>query len=134
MGRQIGYVRVSTQDQDLATQKDALVHDGCEIVFEEKKSGNRREDREQLDLAIKVLVRGDTLVVTWLARLGRSLCDLTNVVHEIEAAAKAHLRVIDQGVDTATSAGRTFVGMLAVSAQFETDVRRECQARRYCQG
>ena len=58
---------------------------------------------------------------------GRSLRDLANIVHEIDAI-KAHLRVIEQSVDTATSAGRAFFGMLAVFAQFEIDVRRERQA------
>ena len=127
MGRRIGYARVSTEDQDLAIQMEALDSDGCAIVFEEKKSGSKRDDREQLVLALKVLTPGDTLVVTRLDRLGRSLRDLANIVHEIETA-KAHLRVIEQSVDTATSAGRAFFGMLAVFAQFETDVRRERQA------
>ena len=127
MGRRIGYARVSTEDQDLAIQKEALERNECAIIFEEKKSGSRRDDREQLGLALKVLTQGDTLVVTRLDRLGRSLRDLANIVHDIETA-KAHLRVIEQSVDTATSAGRAFFGMLAVFAQFETDVRRERQA------
>jgi DNA invertase Pin-like site-specific DNA recombinase len=82
-------------------------------------SGKRR-------IALKVLVKGDTLVVTRLDRLGRSLRDLANIAHEIEEAG-AHLRVLEQSVDTATSAGRAF-GMLAVFAQFETDFRRDRQA------
>ena len=127
MGRRIGYARVSTEDQDLSIQKSLLEQDGCAIVFEEKKSGSRRDDRAQLGLALKVLTPSDTLVVTRLDRLGRSLRDLANIVHEIETA-RAHLRVIEQSVDTATSAGRAFFGMLAVFAQFETDVRRERQA------
>ena len=127
MGRRIGYARVSTDDQDLSIQKAALDKDGCAIIFEEKRSGTKRAGRAQLDLALKVLVKGDTLVVTRLDRLGRSLRDLANIAHEIEDAG-AHLRVIEQSVDTATSAGRAFFGMLAVFAQFETDVRRERQA------
>ena len=74
-----------------------------------------------------MLTKGDTLVVLRLDRLGRSLRDLANIAHEIDALG-AHLRVIEQSVDTATSAGRAFFGMLAVFAQFETDVRRERQA------
>jgi DNA invertase Pin-like site-specific DNA recombinase len=66
-------------------------------------------------------------VVTRLDRLGRSLRDLANIAHDIENAG-ASLRVLDQAVDTATSAGKAFFGMLAVFAQFETDVRRERQA------
>ena len=113
MGRRIGYARVSTDDQDLAIQKTALDKHGCAIVFEEKRSGTRRTGREQLELALKVLTKGDTLVVTRLDRLGRSLRDLANITHEIETAG-ANLRMIEQSVDTGTSAGRAFFGMLAV--------------------
>jgi DNA invertase Pin-like site-specific DNA recombinase len=127
MGRRIGYARVSTDDQDLTIQKTALDKDGCAIVFEEKRSGTRRTGRAQLELALKVLTKGDTLVVTRLDRLGRSLRDLANITHEIETSG-ANLRVVEQSVDTGTSAGRAFFGMLAVFAQFETDVRRERQA------
>ncbi len=127
MARRIGYARVSTEDQDLAIQQAALERDGCAIVFEEKRSGKQRLGREKLDLAMKVLTKGDTLVVTRLDRLGRSLRDLANIAHEIDTVG-GHLRVIEQSVDTATSAGRAFFGMLAVFAQFETDVRRERQS------
>jgi len=127
MDRKIGYARVSSADQDLSLQKAALERDGCAIVFEEKVSGTKRENRDQLDLALKVLTEGDTLVVTRLDRLGRSLHDLANIAHEIEAK-NAALRVLEQSVDTSTSAGKAFFGMLAVFAQFETDVRRERQA------
>lgn len=127
MGRKIGYARVSTEDQNLAIQKAALEKDCCAIIFEEKKSGSRRDGRKQLELALKVLSKGDKLVVLRLDRLGRSLRDLANIAHEIDSVG-AHLRVIEQNVDTATSAGRAFFGMLAVFAQFETDVRRERQA------
>src|SRR5262245_28872082 len=71
--------------------------------------------------------RVDTLVVTRLDRLGRSMRDLANIAHEIEGAG-ANLKVLEQQVDTSTSAGRAFFGMLAVFAAFETDVRRERQA------
>ncbi|GBF28162.1 DNA-invertase hin [bacterium MnTg02] len=127
MGRKIGYARVSSVDQDLSIQKAALTADACDIVFEEKITGTKRAGREQLDLALKVLSKGDTLVVTRLDRLGRSLRDLANLAHEIEAKGAA-LRVLEQSVDTSTSAGKAFFGMLAVFAQFETDVRRERQA------
>jgi DNA invertase Pin-like site-specific DNA recombinase len=128
MPRRIGYARVSTDDQKLTIQMEALDKDGCAIVFEEKRTGTKRGgERKQLELALKVLTPGDTLVITRLDRLGRSLRDLANIVHEIEAAG-ANLRVIEQSVDTGTSAGRAFFGMLAVFAQFETDVRRERQA------
>ena len=127
MGRKIGYARVSSVDQDLAIQKSALERNGCAIVFEEKITGTKRDGRDQLLLALKVLSESDTLVVTRLDRLGRSLRDLANITHEIEGK-KAALRVLEQSVDTSTSAGKAFFGMLAVFAQFETDVRRDRQA------
>jgi DNA invertase Pin-like site-specific DNA recombinase len=76
---------------------------------------------------LSALGDSDTLVVTRLDRLGRSLKDLANIAHEIEDAG-AHLKVLEQHVDTSTSAGRAFFGMLAVFAAFETDVRRERRA------
>ena len=127
MGRKIGYARVSSGDQDLSVQKCALEGDDCAIVFEEKLSGTKRDGRDQLQLALKVLSEGDALVVTRLDRLGRSLRDLANIAYEIEGK-EASLRVLEQAVDTSTSAGKAFFGMLAVFAQFETDVRRERQA------
>ena len=69
---------------------------------------------------------GDALVVTRLDRLGRSIRDLANIAHEIEQAG-AHLKVLEQSVDTSSAAGRAFFGMLATFAAFETDVRRERQ-------
>ena len=75
---------------------------------------------------LSVLGAGDALVVTRLDRLGRSMRDLANIAHEIEQTG-AHLKVIEQSVDTSSAAGRAFYGMLAVFAAFETDVRRERQ-------
>ncbi len=122
--RRIGYARVSTVDQDLTIQRNAL--EDCDVIFEEKVSGKARTTREQLELALKVLTKGDSLVVTRLDRLGRSLRDLANIAQEIEAQG-ASLCVLEQAVDTSTSAGKAFFGMLAVFAEFETDVRRERQ-------
>jgi DNA invertase Pin-like site-specific DNA recombinase len=127
MGRCIRYACVSTSDQKLTVQKAALERDGCAIIFEDKRTGTKRNEREQPELALKVLTEGDTLVVTRLDRLGRSMRDLANIVHEIDETG-ANLRVIEQSVDTGTFAGRAFFGMFAVFAQFETDVRRERQA------
>lgn len=124
--RKIGYARVSTQDQSLEVQRRALGAAGCHIVLEEKITGTRRQGREQLDLALKLLTQGDMLVVTRLDRLGRSMRDLANIVFEIEGKG-ASLHVTEQEVDTATPAGRAFFGMLSVFAQFETDVRAERQ-------
>ncbi len=126
MPKRIGYARVSTTDQDLSVQRAALEKADCGVVFEEKASGTKRAGREELEKLLHILGKGDALIVTRLDRLGRSLRDLANLVHEIEEAG-AHLIVTEQSVDTSTTAGRAFFGMLGVFAQFETDVRRESQ-------
>jgi DNA invertase Pin-like site-specific DNA recombinase len=125
-GKLLGYARVSTTDQDLTVQRQALKGAGVATIFEEKASGTKRDGRTELSKVLGVLGDGDTLVVTRLDRLGRSLRDLANVAHEIEEAG-ANLKVLEQAVDTSTAAGRAFFGMLAVFAAFETDVRRERQ-------
>ena len=125
-GKLIGYARVSTTDQDLAVQRESLKRAGVGIIFEEKASGTKRDGRTELQKVLSVLGEGDALVVTRLDRLGRSLRDLANIAHEIEQAG-AHLKVLEQSVDTSSAAGRAFFGMLATFAAFETDVRRERQ-------
>ena len=125
-GKLLGYARVSTTDQDLTVQREALGKAGVSVIFEEQRSGTKREGRTELQKVLSVFGAGDTLVVTRLDRLGRSLRDLANIAHELDEVG-AHLRVIEQSVDTSTSAGKAFFGMLAVFAQFETDVRRERQ-------
>jgi DNA invertase Pin-like site-specific DNA recombinase len=122
----LGYARVSTTDQDTTIQQAALKKAGCDIVLDEQVSGTKRDGRDKLKLALQVLDKGDVLVVTRLDRLGRSLRDLSNIVHDLEQKG-ATLRVLEQNVDTSTSAGRAFFGMLATFAQFETDVRKERQ-------
>ena len=125
-GKLLGYARVSTADQNLTIQRQALKGAGVATIFEEKASGTKRDGRTELQKVLGVLGDGDTLVVTRLDRLGRSLRDLANVAHEIDEAG-ANLKVLEQSVDTSTAAGRAFFGMLAVFAAFETDVRRERQ-------
>jgi DNA invertase Pin-like site-specific DNA recombinase len=124
--KRFGYCRVSSRDQDLTVQGEALGRAGVNIVFEEKASGTKRDGRTELQKVLSILGAGGALVVTRLDRLGRSLRDLANIAHEIEQAG-AHLQVIEQNVDTSSAAGRAFFGMLAVFAAFETDVRRERQ-------
>jgi DNA invertase Pin-like site-specific DNA recombinase len=125
-GKLFGYARVSTTDQDLAVQREALKLAGVGVIFEEKATGTKRDGRAELQRVLSILREGDALVVTRLDRLGRSMRDLANIAHEINQAG-AHLKVIEQSVDTSTAAGRAFYGMLAVFAAFETDVRRERQ-------
>jgi hypothetical protein len=107
MGKLIGYARVSTTDQDLKVQREALRRAGVGVVFEEKASGTKRDGRTELQKVLSILGKGDALVVTRLDRLGRSLRDLANIAHEIEQAG-AHLKVVEQSVDTSSAAGRAF--------------------------
>ena len=83
MNQRTGYARVSTDDQNLDLQKDALNKAGCQVIYEESASGKNSE-RPELDQCLKALRSGDTLVVWRLDRLGRSLRDLVQIVGDLE--------------------------------------------------
>lgn len=121
-----GYARVSTLDQDLAIQQAALKAAGCAVIRAETASGTRRDGRTELQVLLDFLHAGDTLVVTRIDRLARSVKDLQNIVHELKARGVA-LRATEQPVDTGSAAGKAFLDMLGVFAEFETNLRRERQ-------
>lgn len=121
-----GYARVSTTDQDLDTQVEKLVGAGCSIVREEKVSGATREGRAELETLLQFLRSGDVLMVTKVDRLARSVGDLQEIVKTIKAKGAA-LKATDQPIDTSTAAGKCFLDMLGVFAEFETNLRRERQ-------
>jgi DNA invertase Pin-like site-specific DNA recombinase len=121
-----GYARVSTLDQDLTVQRQALRAAGCSVVRAEKASGSRRDGRTELQVLLDFVQPGDTLVVTRIDRLARSLKDLQDIVHELKNRGVA-LRATEQPVDTSTAAGKAFLDMLGVFAEFETNLRRERQ-------
>jgi len=121
--QRVGYARVSTDAQTTALQRDALDAVRCTRIFEEKESGARRS-RPQLDTAIAYLVRGDTLVVWKLDRLGRSLRDLLDVAEALRERGVA-LRSLTEHIDTSTAAGKMLYAVLGAVAQFERDVLRE---------
>lgn len=121
-----GYARVSTGDQDLSLQEAALRAAGCQVIRSEKKTGTQREGRAELDLLLQFLRPGDTLVITRIDRLARSLKDLQDLVHELKAKGVT-LKATEQPVDTSTAAGKAFFDMLGVFAEFETNLRRERQ-------
>lgn len=125
-GRLFGYARVSTADQDLAIQEAALKAAGCEIVKAEKKSGTTTKGRTELETIIAFAGQGDAIVVTRIDRLARSIADLAAIVRELEAKGIA-LKATEQPIDTSTAAGRAFLQMLGVFAEFETAIRRERQ-------
>lgn len=121
-----GYARVSTDGQDLETQVEKLVQAGCEMVREEKVTGTTLEGRTELKTLLAFLRQGDVLTVTKIDRLARSVGDLQEIVKQIKAKG-ASLRASDQPIDTSTAAGKCFLDMLGVFAEFETNLRRERQ-------
>jgi DNA invertase Pin-like site-specific DNA recombinase len=121
-----GYARVSTTDQDLTVQREALERAGCEIIREEKVSGTSRQGREELKTLLEFLREGDTLIVTRLDRLARSMDDLSSIAKELQDKGVA-LKATEQPVDTSNAAGKAFFQMLGVFAEFETNLRKERQ-------
>ena len=122
----IGYARVSTTDQDLTVQLDALRAVGCDVIRSEKMSGTSREGRTELATVLDFIRTGDTLVVTRIDRLARSIGDLQDIVRQLKAKG-ARLQATEQPIDTGTAAGKAFLDMLGVFAEFETNLRRERQ-------
>lgn len=129
VGQNFGYARVSTTDQSLEVQVEALEADGVHaaLIFKERVSGNSREGRPELRRLLAIMRPGDILTVTRVDRLARSHVDLINILTELQRL-KCHIRCIEQPVDTTSIEGRAFFGMLAVFAEFETNIRRERQA------
>jgi len=122
----VGYARVSTIEQDFKIQIDSLTKSGCSKIFAEKKSATSRKDRTELELCLDYLRESDTLVVTRVDRLARSLRDLQNLVHYLKNE-KIELKATEQPIDTSTAAGKAFLDMLGVFAEFETNLRKERQ-------
>jgi DNA invertase Pin-like site-specific DNA recombinase len=121
-----GYARVSTTDQDVEIQEAALWAAGCDIVRHEKVSGTSRVGREELERLLDFIRPGDTLMVTRIDRLARSIGDLQDIVKAIKAKG-ASLKATEQPIDTSTAAGKAFLDMLGVFAEFETNLRKERQ-------
>src|SRR5499425_631411 len=121
-----GYARVSSRDQDLSIQEATLKAAGCKIIRMEKASGTSRNGRPELELLLEFMREGDELVITRIDRLARSIGDLQDIVRELKAKGVS-LRATEQPIDTSTAAGKCFLDMLGVFAEFETNVRRERQ-------
>ncbi len=119
----IGYARVSTQDQNPVLQLDALNGADCERIFEEKASGAQRE-RPQLMAAIEYARSGDTLIVWRLDRLARSLKQLIETVEALEAKGIG-FRSLTENIDTTTSGGRLIFHIFGALAEFERSIIRE---------
>jgi DNA invertase Pin-like site-specific DNA recombinase len=122
-----GYARVSTSDQNLAVQLETLYRAGADVIHQEKRSGSTKEGRAALAKLLASLDRGDVLMVTRIDRLARSIGDLQDIVRALKAKGVA-LRATEQPIDMTTAAGKCFLDMLGVFAEFETNLRRERQA------
>ncbi|MGZ2442818.1 recombinase family protein [Sinorhizobium medicae] len=121
-----GYARVSSTDQDLSIQETALRAAGATIIRSEKKSGTTTKGRDELATLIEFARAGDTIMVTRIDRLARSIADLAQIVRTLESKG-VHLKATEQPIDTSSPAGRAFLQMLGVFAEFETAIRRERQ-------
>lgn len=115
----IGYARVSTQDQNLELQRDALTAAKCERIFEDKASGAKAA-RPGLMEAISFMRPGDTLVIWKLSRLGRSIKQLIETVQLLQEKG-IELKSLNESIDTATATGKLLFHIVAAFAQFERD-------------
>ena len=127
MAKIYGYARVSSTGQNLDAQIETLEKNNCSFIFEEKESGKDTKGRNKLNLMLEMIEKGDTVIVTKLDRLARSMLDF----HSIQAKIKnkgGKLKVLDMGIDPDTKQGQLVLGVLASVAQFERALIRERQA------
>lgn len=119
----IGYARVSTTDQKLELQLDALQKSGCEEIFQEKMTGKNKE-RPELSLCLKTLRKGDILVVWKLDRLARSLKDLVEMISELDSKGIG-FKSITESIDTTSPSGKLIFHIFGALAEFEHSLIRE---------
>lgn len=114
----VGYARVSTTGQSLEIQREKLKQAGCEKIFEEKKTGAKTAGREELKKALEYVREGDTLHITKLDRLARSLKDLTKIADTLDKKNVGFI-VIDQEINTTTPTGKLIFHMIGAIGEFE---------------
>jgi DNA invertase Pin-like site-specific DNA recombinase len=119
----IGYARVSTQDQNLDLQNDALKAAGCEKIYTDKMSG-AKTDRPGLEEILGFIRKGDTLVVWKLDRLGRSLKHLIQVLNTLDERG-VYFKSVQESLDTSTPGGKLIFHVFGALAEFERDIIRE---------
>ena len=126
-GQIVGYARVSSTGQKLEAQVELLKKAGATKIYEEKKSGTTVESRIKLKEALDYVREGDIFIVTRLDRCSRSTADLYNITKQLKDKG-VEFKAIQQDFDTSSSTGKLMMGILAVIAEFETDLRKERQA------
>ena len=115
-----GYARVSTEQQNLNRQLDALKKYGCDVIYNEKMTGTKR-NRPELAKMLDRMTEGDTVVIESLSRLGRSTKDLIELTELFEEKG-VHLVSLKEQIDTSTSTGKLLFTLMSAIAQFERDV------------
>jgi DNA invertase Pin-like site-specific DNA recombinase len=120
----IGYARVSTEDQNLDLQRDALKRAGCRKIFEEKESGRAGTKRPSLEAVIEYLRPDDQLVIWKVDRLGRSLREMLDTAHRLQEQG-VRLRSLTELIDTETPTGRLMFNFLGTIAEYFLDLNRE---------
>lgn len=118
-----GYARVSTEDQSLDLQRDALRHAGCETVLEEKASG-AKEDRSELRALLMAVREGDRVIVWKLDRLARSIKQLIETVEDLKARG-VELVSLQEHIDTSSPGGQLVFHIFGALAEFEREMIRE---------
>src|SRR4029079_11683528 len=122
----VGYARVSSTGQDLAVQLEKLEKAGCQKLFKEKRSGIDT-GRPELKRCLEYRREGDTLLVTKIDRLARSTSDLYRIISKLAEKGVAFKVVDDPTIDTTSRTGKLVMGILALIAEFENDIRGEHQ-------
>jgi len=121
-----GYARVSHASQSLDVQIDALRAAGCSVIRSEKKSATTREGRVELQTLLDFVRDGDTIYVTRVDRIARSIADLQDILRILKSKGVA-LKATEQPIDTSTPLGKCMLDLLGIFAELETNLRRERQ-------
>ena len=122
----IGYIRVSTQDQNLDLQKDELLKFGCNKIFEDKISGSlAKANRPGLKDAINYARKGDTIIIWRLDRLGRNIKDLIEIINELDTKGIGVKTLTGHAIDTTTASGKLIFHIFSALGEFESELIRE---------